>query len=54
MMEDMDMVAGHCPKCLSIDILEVSKWKSDPQLECQDCGFVFASEEVVIGVDPVV
>ena len=50
-----DLVAAHCPKCLSIDI--VIKNGSIPYneiLECLDCGAKFHRSLAIIGVDPVV
>ena len=44
----LDLVIGHCPKCLGSDIEEINR----EQVQCLDCGFVFHSDEMVHGVDP--
>ena len=42
-----DVGSPHCPKCKSMDI----EYVSPEDKRCLSCGFVFAKDEAIVGVD---
>lgn len=42
-----DVGSPHCPKCKSVDI----EYASPEDKRCLSCGFVFAKDEAIVGVD---